>query len=394
MKKRILKVVALAIAAFMVGGLSTACRNSHDYDIVIGMIAPLTGGASQFGTAVYRGVNLYIDQFNALGGLQIGVIVHDDEGTPVGAIAGYERLLDQNVTAIIGAVTSAPTMAIAPRSYEDGMPMITATATHANVTVSAEDGRVFTNMFRSCFIDPFQGRTMAEFSNEILEAQTFAILYANDIPYSVGLMQAFVERAAELGLTEVARERFADDAIDFRSQLTNISQASPDVLFIPAYYRHVMLIGPQSAEVGMGDTTLVGADGWATISDIMGDTSSIEGALFLTGFSIEADSPLVRDFVSSYRASHNNNNPNMFAAQAFDAAKILVSAILATIDATEYDADTDAFRAALISNMAATDLYGVTGRIIFDEFNNPEKTAIILEVRNGREAFWGYFPAE
>lgn len=406
----------LLIAAFVLAILLAACVGQNDGylrndatvdgvasgaiapqgttvdEVTIGMIAPLTGGVSQFGQAVNRGVSLYIDQFNSLGGLQINVISHDDEGQATAAAVGFERLVDRGVTAIIGSVTSGPTRAIVPLSYEANMPMITATATHLNVTVS-EEGHVFTNMFRSCFIDPFQGQRMAEFSQSILGAQTAAVLYSNEIDYSIGLMEAFVARAEQLGIEIVEVQRFADEALDFRSQLAIIAQSDPDVLFVPAYYRHIGLIGPQSVEIGLPNTTLIGADGWATITDFMVDASSVEGAFFLTGFSPEADDPLVQQFVSDYRARHGEV-PNMFAAQAFDAAKILIAAIEATIAGTDYLPGSEPFRLALIANMAATDIYGVTGRITYDAFNNPEKTAIILQVKDGQEVYWGFFPVE
>ena len=397
MKK--LRILALVIALVMAIGLLAACggddngpvtNNAGDVnEVTIGWLGPLTGGVAQFGEAVQRGVQLYIDQFNALGGLQINVIEFDDEGVATRAITGYNHLVGQGVTAIIGGVTSGPTMAVVPLGFEDNMPMITASATHANVTVSEEDGSVFTNMFRSCFIDPFQGEKMAEFAYEILEAQTAAILFSNEIAYSIGLMEAFRDRAEELGMDVVAIENFPDDTGDFRSQLTNIAQVNPDVLFVPAYIRHIALVGPQSVEVGL-DTVLLGADGWAGTVDFLDDASSINGSFFLTGFSPEAEGQLIQDFIASYQARHNSM-PNMFAAQGFDAAKILVEAIVRTLETTDYEPGSDPFRTAIIRNMRATDLLGVTGRITFDQFNNPQKTAVILGVEDAAEFFWGYF---
>ena len=49
------------------------------------------------------------------------------------------------------------------------------------------------------------------------------------------------------------------------------------------------------------------------------------------------------------------------------------------------------FRAAIIRHMAATNLTGVTGHITFDEFNNPQKTAFIMQIQNGQARFWGDF---
>ena len=356
--------------------------------VTIGLMGPHTGPAAQFGIAVRDGAMLYIDAFNARGGLQILVEMWDDEHNAALAVMGYNHLVDQGVTAILGGVTSGPTMAVVPLAYEENMPMITASATHAGVTVDQDTGRVFTNMFRSCFIDPFQGTKMAEFAVEVVGAATAAVLYSHEIDYSIGLMEAFIARAEQIGLEIIAVERFADDAIDFSGQLINIAAANPDVLFVPAYHQHIALIGPASVAAGL-DTTFLGADGWAAVLEFMPDPSSIEGAFFLTGFTTESDSPRVQDFISRYIARHGDP-PNMFAAQAYDAAMILIAAIERAL-ADGHSPGTQTFKLSVIAHMAATDIEGVTGRITYDEFNNPQKTAFIVEIVGGVDRFWGEF---
>ena len=357
-------------------------------EVFIGMLAPLTGPAAFFGESVRDGAMLYIDAFNARGGLQIRVSLINEEGDPILATTGYHSLVDQGVTAVLGSVTSGPTMAVVPLAYEDGMPMITATATHANVTVEAGTGRVFTNMFRSCFIDPFQGVKMADFAAEIVGASTAAILYSHEIDYSIGLMEAFRDRAVEIGMEIVAVERFVDDAVSFHSQLTNIAAVNPDVMFFPAYIRHVALMGPQSLEVGL-DTVLLGADGWNGALEAMADPSDIDGSFFITGFTTDSDDPFVQSFITRFE-DKTGFAPSMFAAQAYDAAMILIAALEGAI-AEGLEPGTREFKDATIRHMAATDLTGVTGHITFDQYNNPQKTAFIVTVENGLESFWGTF---
>jgi branched-chain amino acid transport system substrate-binding protein len=333
---------------------------------------------------------LYINSFNERGGLQINVSVRDEEGDSARAVTMYHDLVDQGVTAILGSVTSGPTMAVVPEAFNDGMPMISATATHANVTVNADTGAVFTNMFRSCFIDPFQGVKMAEFAHEVLDARTAAVLYSHEIDYSIGLMQSFVERAGQLGIEIVLEESFADEAPDFMAQLTNIAAAAPDVLFVPGYVNHVGLIGPQSVAAGV-TATLLGADGWTGSLETVADASTIEGAFHLTGFTVETEDADVLDFIARYRAAYGADfTPDMFAAQAYDAAMILIAAIeLALADG--FAPGSAEFKAAVISYMAATDVVGITGRITFDQYNNPQKTAVIIQIRDGEARFWGTF---
>ena len=357
-------------------------------EVLIGLLGPWTGAVAQFGVAKRNGAMLYIDQFNARGGLQIRTVDFDEEGDPANAIVGYHWLFDQGINALIGSVTSAPTMAVVPEAFADNMPMITATSTHANVTVDAATGNVWTNMFRSCFIDPFQGTKMAEFAVEVLGAQTAAILFSNEIDYSIGLTDAFTVRAGELGLEIVAVEVFANEAMDYVGQLTNIAAANPDVLFIPAYHQHIALIGPQSVAAGL-DTVMLGADGWGAALEAIADPSSIEGSFYLTGFTVEDESPLVQNFINDFVAEFGHQ-PNMFAAQAYDAAMILINAIEMAL-ADGFVPDTDEFKSSIIAHMAATDIQGVTGHITFAQYNNPQKTAFIIQIVDGEARFWGTF---
>jgi len=401
--KKIRNLFAIILAMVMCLSILAACAGDDEQEtagdaqgvadngveeVHIGMLAPLTGGVAYFGVSVQRGAMLYIDAFNALGGLQIRVTQRDEEGDPALAVTMYHDLYDQGVTAILGSVTSGPTMAVVPEAFNDGMPMISATSTHEGVTVNLDTGEVFTNMFRSCFIDPFQGEKMAEFVVEVLGAQTAAVLYSHEIDYSIGLYEAFVARAAEIGLGIVHVETFADEAPDFTAQLTNIAAANPDVVFIPVYNRHTALIGPQSAAVGL-TATMIGADGWAGTLDAIADPSTVEGAFYMTGFTYESDEPHIVDFIERFYAEYGVM-PNMFAAQAYDAAAILIVALQGAVD-DGLEPGSREFKDAVIANMAATNMNGVTGNITFDEFNNPQKTAFIIQIVNGEARFWGTF---
>jgi branched-chain amino acid transport system substrate-binding protein len=350
----------------------------------------MTGERARFGVAVEQGVMLYINEFNARGGLQIQPVLFDEQGEIAQAVVGYNHLMDEGITALIGSVTSGPTMAVVPEAYEDGMPMITATSTHLNVTIEADTGNVWSNVFRSCFIDPYQGTKMADFAKNVIGAQTVAILYSNEIDYSIGLMEAFVVRANQIGLEIAATEIFSEDAIDFVGQLTNIAAANPDALFVPGYVQHISLVGPQSVQAGL-DAVLLGADGWDGVLNEMseGQRATLNGSFHLTGFSTENEDPVVQDFIARFTQAYETP-PDMFSAQAYDAAMIMIYAIERALR-DGHAPNTDGFKAATIGHMGATDLTGVTGHITFDSLNNPQKSAVIVEFVNGEARLWGSF---
>lgn len=356
----------------------------------IGMLAPLTGEVAEYGVAVANGVRLYVKEYNAAGGMNgtpIELVEYDEEGDPAKAVTGYNSLVDQGVAAIIGDVTTGPTVAVVVESQADNMPMITASATAAAVTVDPDTGAVYENMFRSCFIDPFQGEKMATFAFDELGAKTAAILYNTGIDYSVGLTDAFREKAAELGLEIVAEESYADGAVDFMSQLTTIAAAAPDVLFVPDYYSVVALVATQADAAGV-TATLLGADGWDTVLQVVEDASLLEGAYYCAGYSKNDETEAVQNFIAAYEAEYGSA-PNMFAAQAYDAAAILFAA-LEKVDGS-LTVGSDEYKQAVIDALNATDMECVTGHVTYDELNNPEKTAAIIQIKDGVESFWGKY---
>ena len=165
MKKIISLIVAalLAVSCFAFAACSQEPAGDADQPgdanasgdgetLKIGLLAPLTGEVAEYGVAVANGVRLYVEEYNAAGGMngkQIELVEYDEEGDSAKAVTGYNSLVDQGVAAIIGDVTTGPTIAVVVESQADNMPMITASATAAAVTVDPDSGAVYENMFLS-----------------------------------------------------------------------------------------------------------------------------------------------------------------------------------------------------------------------------------------------------
>ena len=335
---------------------------------------------------------LFFEQYNEKGGLPGGrklePVQYDEEGDGPKALTGYNFLMDQGVTAIVGSVTSAPTITVVPEAFKDNIPMITASATAGGVTYNADNKTVFTNMFRSCFIDEFQGEKMADFAANKLGATTAAVIFNTGVDYSIGLKDAFLVKAAEIGLKVIANEGYADGAVDFQSQLTSIAAKNPDVLFCPDYYNTIALISQQARNAGV-TATLLGADGWDTVVDVMSDRAPVEGSYYCSGYSVEDTTPMVQEFLADFTARYGHE-PNMFSAQGYDAAMILVAA-MEKAEAAKLEAGSEKYRLAVIDAMSATDMECVTGHVTYDELNNPIKSAVIITITEGAARFWGKY---
>ena len=390
MKKRFL---AMVLAAAMMLTAMVGCGNGNTQDggnannagatgdtIKIGGLAPLTGDVSVYGVAVDNGVKMAVEEINADGGVlgkQIEYIVYDEKGDATEAVNAYNKLVQSdNVVAIVGDVTSKPTLAVAQQAAKDKIQLITASGTAENITQAGE------NIFRACFIDPFQGELMASYASKKLEKKTAAIIYNISDDYSKGLYEAFEAAAGDLGIEVVQVEGYGKGTVDFKAQLTNIKSKNPDVIFLPVYYQDVALIAVQAKELGI-EAQFLGADGWDGVIGQVDESNmdAVNGAYFCSQYSAQSDDPNLQAFLSKYKETYGMD-ASQFAVLGYDAMKMLAQAISEA-------GSTDS--AAITSAMAAIDFTGLTGHMTFDENRNPVKSAAITQIDNGEYKFIEYY---
>ena len=384
------KILCFVLAAAMALSLA-ACGNGSEGNasggdtIKVGIIANTTGDSSQYGIAVSQGAKLYIKQLNEEGGIngkQIEVVEYDDKGATADAVNAYERMKSDGVTAVIGAVLTNTTLAVADKTYEDNMPQVTASATAASVTVldpTDPSSDIRTNVFRACFIDPFQGEKMAEYAQK-LGATKCAVLYDSGNDYAKGVGDAFAAKCEELGI-ECTIEGYATGDKDFKAQLTNIKASGAEYIMCPNYLEDVGLIVTQARQQGI-TAGFLGGDGWSGVS-AYASAEDLEGSYFCSGYALGSNA----EFEEAYAAEYGEAPKQMFEALGYDAALLMCNAIKSA-EEQSLEVGSDEYKQAVIDAMKATNgLEGVTGSFSFDDQNNPIKSASILQIQGGEEVF-------
>ena len=358
-----------------------------DGEIDIAFIGNTTGDYAQYGIPVRNAVMLYFDQLNAAGGIngkKVVVKEYDDKGDGVEAVNAYNLAKENGITAVIGSVLTGATIGLADATYEDNMPQITASATATGVTVMEDTGEVRTNVFRACFIDPFQGQKMADYAVEKLGAKTAAIFYETGSDYSEGLKNAFVVEAERMGLEIVDTEAFATADKDFKAQMTNIASKNPDIVFCPIYYGEAGLAIQAARQAGC-TATFLGGDGFGSVKDYA-SAEELEGSVYCSGYApgTEDVAQFEKDYCETFGVEEV---PNMFAPLAYDASMIMAYGLKAAEDAG-LEAGTDEYKQAVIDAIKTMDgVKGITGTYSFDSDNNPIKSVAIIELTGGEEVF-------
>ncbi|PAW74713.1 MAG: ethanolamine utilization protein EutJ [Opitutia bacterium Tous-C4FEB] len=364
--------VALVAA---LAGLTFAPSLFPQEPIKIGQFASLTGKEASLGQSSNKGTMMAIDDLNAAGGVlgrPLLLVTEDTQSKPGETATVVKKLISRDkVIALLGEVASSRSLEAAPIAQAAKVPMISPASTNPKVT---ETGAY---IFRTCFIDPFQGPVMARFARERLQAKRVALLVSNSSAYSIGLAKFFREAFVANGGTIVLEQKYSEGDKDFKAQLTAIKAAGVDAVFNPGYYNEGALIVRQARDLGL-TLPIFGADSWEAEALIQLGGKAMEGAYLCSHYSPDDPSPRVQNFVAAYKKRFGST-PDSNASLGYDSVLVLVDAIRRA-GTTE----TGALREAIATTR---DFMAVTGKITIDSERNASKNAVIIQVKNGKFEF-------
>ncbi|MCL6570613.1 MAG: ABC transporter substrate-binding protein [Bacillus sp. (in: Bacteria)] len=384
MKKKWAKMfMASAMLAGVLAGCSGAKESSETSDTIkIGVNLELSGGVASYGESLEKGIDIAVSEINKNGGVdgkKLDIIKTDNKSETAEATNGAIKLTSQDkVTAIIGAATSGNTVAQAQIANDTKTILLTPSGTSPNVTV-ADNGDLNEYVFRTSFIDPFQGIVAANFASKELKVKNVAIFADSASDYAKGLAASFKETFKKDGGKIVAEEAYVGKDTDFRATLTRIKAKNPEFIFIPGYYEEVGLIVKQAREMGI-TVPLMGADGWDSPKLVeLAGADALNNTFITNHYTSEDPDETIQKFVTTYKDKYNGESPNAFNALGYDTVYLLADAIKRA-----GSTDTAKIKVALEKTK---DLSLITGVITIDKNHNPIKSATVLEYKDGKQVF-------
>jgi branched-chain amino acid transport system substrate-binding protein len=391
-------VAALALmAAALTAGCASPGGKSGQDEIVIGEYGSLTGNDATFGQSTKAGVEIALQELaeqngGKIGGLAVRAVVEDDQGKAEEAATVVQKLINQDqVVAVIGEVASSRSLAAAPICQSAGVPMISPSSTNPKVTQAGDC------IFRMCFLDDFQGQTMARFARVNLGLKKVAILKDVKSDYSIGLAEYFTAAFTQAGGTVITEQAYTAGDQDFSAQLTAIKAKNPDAIFIPGYYTEVGLIARKARELGI-NVPLLGGDGWESEKLLEIGGEAMNGAYYSNHWALDKPDTTLQAFLHTYHEKFKAD-PDAIAGLAYDAASVLFTCMeqMASQDPATFaglgssHAGTPLRKTAcakLRDLIAATQGYpGVTGNITLDANRNATKPAVVIEVKGGKKVY-------
>jgi branched-chain amino acid transport system substrate-binding protein len=239
-----------------------------DGKLVIGSILPQTGSLAFLGPPEFAGFDLAIQEINAAGGVlgqQVQGIPGDSgDATTDTANQTVDRLLSQNVDAIIGAASSGVSLTVIDKITGAGVVQFSPANTSKTLSDYPDKGLYF----RTAPSDILQGAVLGGLIAEDGHA-TVGMIVRNDA-YGTGLQEDSKKALEEAGVEVVVEKVYDEKAQTFDAEVDEVVAADPDAILLIAFDEASRILTTMVEKgVGPTDKAVYGTDGF--IGDPVGE---------------------------------------------------------------------------------------------------------------------------
>jgi len=312
---------------------------------LIALLLPLSGRLSLFGRRALQGANLALQLFKeALPGASVNLVVRDLEEDPSRLRIPLEDWLGEyQPVAVVGPLLSKEVNRVAPLIKRAGLALITPGATSARLR------GLGTYVFRNAATNHFLCNAIAEYAVIEMTLQRFAVLYPDE-QLGRRWVDCFSEGVEGLGGEVVLTEPYPLSNTDFSRAILRLKKNdlaqdglmevftdengkseklyTPgfEAIFLPADAVRAGLIIPQLLFHDFNEVRVLGTNSWNAPEFLKLVGPYAEGVVFVDGFFVGATDPVVQQFVSRYRERFGEE-PDLFAAQSYDATRLILEAL-------------------------------------------------------------------
>src|SRR5687768_4847075 len=358
--------VGFSDAGYKMAGLDKAKVITVDGDIPIGISSALTGDTAGLGIPIADSAEL-AGEGVTIKGHKIQWIRSDDLCTPEGGPTAADRLIKANVVAAVGPICSGGTRA-SLKVYDDaGITHISPSATAGDLTEPVRPEGPYVTFFRVPVLNADEAREQAKFAYDVLKAKKAFVVFDTD-EYGKDLATQFQKYFKEEGGTIVGTPTgYEKKQTDFKSIISSIKEAKPDVIYQAGFYAEATPFLQQlRAEGDLKSIPYVGGDGIKNDELITGAKDAAEGAyLALPGTQGSQFETYKKLYSEKFKG---NAETATFGAEAYDAATAIIKAIEKV--AVEKSGKLEIDLKKLNEEIKKSDFEGASGKVTFGDNGN------------------------
>lgn len=311
------RTLALALAMSLgTGGAATA------QTIKIGVAGPTTGPLTQYGQMVRQGVDTAIERVNAAGGIDgklLQAVSYDDACEPKQGPVVANHVVNDKIGFVVGHLCSGATIAAADIYDNEGVIMVTPSATAPALT----NGKNYEFILRTIGRDDQQGPAAAAFIVQNAKPKKVAILHDKH-SYGQGIASSVRDELKKANIDVAMFEGINAGDADYSAVITKIKAAGADFVYFGGYHPEMGLLLRQAAEQGI-QARFMGPEGVGN-PDINAIAGAAAEGLLLTlpaDFSQNANNAeIVKAFTDKKR-----NASGAFQLTAYAATQVIADGI-------------------------------------------------------------------
>jgi branched-chain amino acid transport system substrate-binding protein len=313
------------VAALSLAG-ATLLTAAHA-QVKIAMVIPTTGPLTQYGDMVKEGVETAVEEINGAGGIggkKIEIVAIDDACEPKQGPVAANRVVNAKIGYVVGPVCSGASIAAAPIYNNEGVVVITPSATSPALT----EGKNYTYIFRTIGRDDQQGPFAAKFIAEKVKPKKVAVLHDKQ-SYGQGIAAAVRDTLKASNVNVALFEGINAGDSDYSAVITKLKSAGVDFVYYGGYHPEMGLLLRQASEQGL-KVRMMGPEGVGNpeINAIGG--ASVEGMLVTLPADF-ASNPKNAAVVKAFKDKKRDPSGS-FQMASYTAVKVIAESIKAVGD--------------------------------------------------------------
>ena len=309
--------------------------------VAIGVILPLSGQFAPYGEMALKAIQFATSEFITKNpDIKIKLLIEDNKSLESGSKTAAEKLIKNNVSAIIGPFHTAESAC--NYSEENLIPIIA--MTHKP---SITQNKSF--VFRHFITPEMQSDALIDFATKKLSINTFAILYPDE-SYGENFMNSFFDSAKEKDCKIMGVEKYNPKSSDFSIPIRKLTglyyeklRETPEkgktneenelkpvidfkAVFIPDGPLKAAALAPQLAYFDVINPVFLGPNLWEDEKLIKSSEGYMNQAYFTSLFFLESPRENVRNFSSSFESLFGAK-PGFIEALSYDSAMIIFNSV-------------------------------------------------------------------
>ena len=375
--RRFLASLEMTVLAVFFLSVFISCAWAKENEIVIGLVAPLTGDQAYIGIGMFQGAQMAVEDANIkgpiFGSAKLRLLSLDDQHNPTQAVLAANKLVaNPDVIGVIGHFNSSCTKAASAIYHEGRTTQITPASTNPEISKQG-----FDTFFRVCATDDVQAPAAAIFVVQDLGVKKIVIV-DDETTYGKGIADEFEKKFKSLGGTVLRRDGITQGEKDYMPLLTKIKTLEPELIFYGGVYPELALLIKQSKKVGL-KAGWIGGDGIFDVTLIKLTAPNLSEGTYAMMLGVDPHSlPDAKDFVTRYEARYGELGS--YSAYGYDATNVLIEALRR---AGKKDRE-----AVLVEVRKTKDFKGILGITNFDEKGDAVgKSVGIFRIENGKFKF-------